>query len=72
MIEVPFVFDKVRPRSNGRFAKSETVLANPPGDSKQTYELEGRLKNRQVNGGGIVLEGKCASNETFTAKRVRG
>jgi hypothetical protein len=72
VVEVPFVFSKVKVKRNGRFAKSETVFADPPSDSSQTYELAGRLKNRRVRDGSVVLEGRCASTESFSAKRRSG
>ena len=59
---------------NGRFADAYTVsagavFADPPSDGDLAYELSGRLRDRRVRGGRIGLDGVCASNETFTAKR---
>lgn len=71
VIEVPFSFDRVQVSRDGRFAAEETFAADPPSDSSQTYALSGRLKNGRVRDGTIVLDGKCASNETFDAARAR-
>lgn len=71
LVEVPFVFDAVKVTRGGRFSKRETVTADPPSDAQQYYALSGQLKRNRVRSGRIVLEKRCASHETFSARRTR-
>lgn len=69
VVPVPFRFDMVKVRRDGRFRKRDTVRADPPSDATQYYEVSGRLKNGRVQNGRMVLDKRCSSSETFTAKR---
>jgi hypothetical protein len=71
VIDVPVSFDRVEVKRSGRFKQNQTVVQLPE-DSHQNFEVSGRLKSRRVAAGKLVLNGKCASTETFSARRTSG
>lgn len=61
-----FLIGKVRVKSDGRFHKRRTVRLR--GDSRQVFELTGRLRKGRVHGR-ILMERHCSSTERFSARR---
>ena len=62
-----FLIGEVRVSRTGRFHKRRTITLD--GDSRQVFELSGRLRNGRVHDGRMVMERYCSSSERFTARR---
>lgn len=68
VVPVAATFDRIGVNRRGRFSKKIRQI-DPDSDYKQTYRVSGRLKRSRIKGGNLRLEGRCAADRPFQAKR---